>query len=186
MMKKSIAAALLCSGLFVSTGALADNHTVSMGYAQSHIKDFKNLRGVNAQYRYEWDSPVSIIGSLSYMDNNNETFYSYINGLPGKADLDVKYHSILAGPAYRINDYLSLYGLVGAAYTKANIEMTLFGVTGSMSESDSSTSFAYAAGLAINPTDNLSVNVGYEGSRSRLYDDKISLNGFNIGVGYRF
>ncbi len=32
---------------------------------------------------------------------------------------DIKYYSFLAGPAYRLNDYISFYGLVGISHTKA-------------------------------------------------------------------
>lgn len=51
----------------MSGSRLADNHTLSAGYAQSKVQDFKNIKGVNLQYRYEWDSPVSVVvvpGSL--------------------------------------------------------------------------------------------------------------------------
>ncbi|WP_435526336.1 Ail/Lom family outer membrane beta-barrel protein [Escherichia coli] len=51
--------------------------------------------------------------------------------------------------------------------------------------SKKSTSFAYAAGVMINPTSNITINVGYEGTRAKL-GDNYSMNGFNIGVGYRF
>ncbi|STI82989.1 PagC-like membrane protein [Escherichia coli] len=51
----------------LSGSRLADNHTLSAGYAQSKVQDFKNIKGVNLQYRYEWDSPVSVVGSFSYM-----------------------------------------------------------------------------------------------------------------------
>lgn len=40
----------------MSGSRLADNHTLSAGYAQSKVQDFKNIKGVNLQYRYEWDS----------------------------------------------------------------------------------------------------------------------------------
>ncbi|EEY3549660.1 Ail/Lom family protein, partial [Escherichia coli] len=48
----------------MSGSTLADNHTLSAGYAQSKVQDFKNIKGVNLQYRYEWDSPVSVVGSF--------------------------------------------------------------------------------------------------------------------------
>ena len=47
------------------------------------------------------------------------------------------------------------------------------------------TSFAYGAGIIINPRDYLTVNLGYEGTRINMADDH-RINGFNIGVGYRF
>ena len=50
----------------------------------------------------------------------------------------------------------------------------------------SKTAFAYGLGVAINPVENISVNIGYEGTRSKYYDQKMNFNGFNIGVGYKF
>ena len=184
---KVTAFALLCSGLFLSNSVFADSHTLSVGYAQSKIEDFKNIRGVNVQYRYEWNSPVSVIGSFSYMSGDDsyserQEDFGDIDGYDGK--IKVKYYSLLAGPAYRLNHYLSLYALAGLAHTKVNDKTTY--TTGYSEEFDANkTSFAYGAGVVINPTDSLSVNIGYEGTRVKFNDD-VALNGFNIGLGYRF
>ncbi|WP_156964249.1 Ail/Lom family outer membrane beta-barrel protein, partial [Trabulsiella guamensis] len=51
--------------------------------------------------------------------------------------------------------------------------------------SEKSTSFAYGFGVTFNPVDNLSINAGYEGTQANL-DGNRSINGFNVGVGYRF
>ncbi|MCP1437313.1 putative virulence related protein PagC [Erwinia persicina] len=187
MKVKITALALVCSGLLVSTGVLADSHTLSVGYAQSKVEDFKNIRGVNVQYRYEWDSPVSIIGSFSYMkgdDSYSERVEAFddISGYDGKTD--VKYYSFMAGPAWRINDYVSLYALAGMAHTKVEDKTTYLSAY-SEEDNASKTSFAYGAGVAINPTDYLSVNIGYEGTRVK-FNDNVAINGFNIGLGYRF
>lgn len=188
MMKmKSIAMALCCSGLLVSAGALADKQTVSLGYAQAKVESFKNLRGVNAQYRYEWESPLSIIGSFSYMqgdDSYSERVEAFgdISGYDVKTK--VKYYSLLVGPAYRINDYVSLYALAGMAHTKVK-DSTDYLTGYSESDNADKTSLAYGAGVTINPTDNLAVNIGYEGTRVK-FNDNVTVNGFNVGVGYRF
>ncbi|EIR4670723.1 outer membrane beta-barrel protein, partial [Escherichia coli] len=55
----------------------------------------------------------------------------------------------------------------------------------SESVSKKSTDFAYAVGVIINPWGNMSVNVGYEGTKADIYG-KHSVNGFTVGVGYRF
>lgn len=178
--------AAVAAGMF-SQAVQADSHTVSAGYAQSKVQDFKNLRGVNLQYRYEWDSPFSVVGSFSYMKADDsyselDNYNGEVSGYTGRAD--VKYTSLLAGPAYRINDYVSLYALAGLAHTKVDDKTTW---TGGYSEEYSSkkTSFAYGAGVAVNPVKNVAVNIGYEGTRVK-YDDTVSVNGFNISVGYRF
>ncbi len=72
---KKIALAVWVAATLTSGAALADNHTVSVGYAQSNVEDFKNIRGVNVQYRYEWDSPVSLMGSFTYMSGDQDEHY---------------------------------------------------------------------------------------------------------------
>lgn len=192
-MKKIATTIIVVSGLLGSACALADNHTVSVGYAQSKVQHFKNIRGVNVQYRYEWDSPVSVIGSFSYMKgDDSKSYYDEFKDFY-KHHADVKYYSFLAGPAYRVNDYVSLYGLAGVSHTKADGGYEWRNSVGAdepdghenSSLSGKSTRFAWAAGIAINPTENMSLNVGYEGSRADIYG-KRSINGFNVGVGYRF
>jgi len=46
---KKIALAVWVAATLTSGAALADNQTVSVGYAQSNVEDFKNIRGVNVQ-----------------------------------------------------------------------------------------------------------------------------------------
>lgn len=186
MKKKSLAVFVAAS--LASGAALADNHTVSLGYAQSKVENFKNIRGVNAQYRYEWDSPLSVIGSFTYMSGDDDQKY-YVDSDSVKNHIDVKYYSLMAGPVYRINEYVSLYALGGVAHTKADVDTKWVnagdGYTQKDSLSEKSTSFAYGAGVQFNPTDELAVNVGYEGTNADI-DGSHSINGWNVGVGYRF
>lgn len=193
MFKKVVIGCLLTSGVVMSANAMADNHTVSLGYSQSKVQDFKNIRGVNAQYRYEWDLPVSVIGSFTYMNGDDSGSYYDSAGDFYKNNLDVKYTSLLAGPAYRFNEYISLYGLAGIAVLKVDggyewrnsvgAEEPGGHETGSVSKK--SANFAYAVGFTVNPAENVSVNVGYEGTKVDL-DGSHSINGFNISAGYRF
>ncbi|WP_458864243.1 porin family protein, partial [Xenorhabdus khoisanae] len=66
-MKKPFLATLAVSGFMGGSLPHPDSNTVAVGYAQSKVQNFKNIRGVNLHYRYEMDSPVSIVGSLTYM-----------------------------------------------------------------------------------------------------------------------
>ncbi|EAY6854213.1 virulence membrane protein PagC, partial [Salmonella enterica] len=49
---------IILSTLFITTSVLvvnvaqADTNAFSVGYAQSKVQDFKNIRGVNVKYRY--------------------------------------------------------------------------------------------------------------------------------------
>lgn len=62
-----ICVAVLLTTAMASGMALADNHTVSIGYAQSKVQDFDDINGVNLQYRYEFNSTLSVVASFSYM-----------------------------------------------------------------------------------------------------------------------
>lgn len=185
---KKISLAVFVAASLASGAALADNQTVSLGYAQSKVENFKNIRGVNAQYRYEWDSPLSVIGSFTYMSGDDDQKY-YVDSDSVKNHIDVKYYSLMVGPAYRINEYVSLYALGGVAHTKADVDTKWVnagdGYTQKDSLSEKSTSFAYGAGVQFNPTEELAVNVGYEGTNADI-DGSHSINGWNVGVGYRF
>lgn len=190
MSKRSIIASAILAAVIASPAAIANNqHTVSIGYAQSKIEDFnKDLKGVNVQYRYEFEqSPLSVLGSFTYMsvdDNDNEEFENYSS----KFDVDVKYYSFLVGPAYRFNEYVSIYGNIGFAHAKADTkeDFVHYGIQEYDSDNATSNSFAYGAGVIINPIENISISAGYEGTRMKFYDDSISVNGFNITLGYRF
>ncbi|KGB02975.1 MULTISPECIES: Ail/Lom family outer membrane beta-barrel protein [Leclercia] len=186
-MKKLSLAVLVAAGL-ASGAALADNQTVSVGYAQSKVEDFKNIRGVNVQYRYEWDSPVSLMGSFTYMSGDEDEHY-YLFSDSVKNHIEAKYYSLLVGPAYRINDYVSLYALGGVARVKADGHTTWVNGGDNYTQRDSisekSTSFAYGAGVQFNPTPELAIGVGYEGTNADLGDD-YGINGWNLTVGYRF
>ncbi|OTA20243.1 virulence membrane protein PagC [Xenorhabdus beddingii] len=192
VMKKALLATLVVSGFMYGSFAYADTNTVAVGYAQSKVQDFKNIRGVNLHYRYEWDSPVSIIGSLTYMKGSESDSHKDNNSVE-KGNADVKYYSLMAGPAYRINDYVSVYGLLGFAHSK--IDVSINGtylkkngetVSHSANVNKKSTHIAYGAGVEVNPIQNLSLYAGYEGTSAKFNDNSHSINGFNIGIGYRF
>ncbi len=194
-MKKIAVVALALGSFLGSSAVLADNHTISLGYAQSRVQHFGNIRGGDIQYRYEWDSPFSVIGSFTYMKGNESEFNSYDNTdnppvkVKDHTKIDIKYYSLLAGPAYRINDYISPYGLVGVAHANAKSaydESIGDNTPSTEKNSFNATSFAYAAGIATNPIENLAINVGYEGTNVRIDGDNSNINGFNVGIGYRF
>ncbi|MBI6550305.1 Ail/Lom family outer membrane beta-barrel protein [Xenorhabdus sp. VLS] len=196
-MKKALLATLVVSSFMSGSFAYADSQTVAIGYAQSKVQNFKNIRGVNLHYRYEWDSPVSIIGSFTYMkgnESNGGTFKDRMaEDVAWKSNIDLKYYSLMVGPAYRINNYVSVYGLLGFAHSKVNgyfnrINRKQNGgiVTYTEKADKKSTNLAYGAGVEVNPIQNLSLYAGYEGSSVKDYDKSHGINGFNIGVGYRF
>lgn len=110
--------------LLASPLALAnDQHTVSFGYAQTHLSSLKNsdskdLRGFNFKYRYEFNETWGMLGSFTATRNEREN-YTWKEGKLHKNGSDsVDYGSLMFGPTYRFNDYVSLYGNAGIATMK--------------------------------------------------------------------
>ncbi len=196
-MKVLFMASVLTACLGMSTQVLASDQTVSLGYAYSNInmgmdmgmEGTKNLNGVNVKYRYDWDSPLSVISSFTYLNSNTKK--SFDLGDVVNISLDIKYFSLSVGPAYRLNSWLSVYGLLGINYNKSHATSTWESITGSNRSTNQNIqstkkSLMYGAGVQINPIDNIAIDIGYEASSVNVTDKKFTTNGFNIGVGYRF
>ena len=172
-MKKLIISTLVLSTLGFGMAAHAGQSTITAGYAQSKVQDFKNINGVNVKYRYEWDSPISVISSFTYMSGDKDESYNvYRDKVNNHAE--VKYYSLSVGPAYRFNQFVSVYAYNTYEYM------------GEESGNQKKTSFMYGVGFQVNPMENLAVDIGYEGSKLDAGGKNRSINGFNIGIGYRF
>ena len=179
MLVKNLSLGLLL-GFVASTSAMAATHTVSLGYGQSKINEsegLKDLKGVNVQYQYETQSPWGAVVSSSYLTGDETLAYD-----SGRDKIDGKYFSLLAGPSYRFNEYVSTYVLAGFSHVKAEVDELDFDGTYHSNAKNSETGFAYGVGLTVNPIQNVAINVGYEGTNV----DSTRFNGFNVGVGYRF
>lgn len=183
-MNKFIKNSLITSMIvFATSSTFAADHTVSVGYANMKVDDFKNLKGVNAQYRYETQSPWGAVVSSTYVSGKEDTQYDFDEVEHAK----VKYFSLLAGPSYRFNEYVSTYVLVGLAQTKSSYDFYDYGFNIYEHNSLKKTSVAYGVGVSVNPVENIAINLGYEGTRFKGFEDQTAkLNGFNISVGYKF
>lgn len=190
-MKKLCLALATCATLGMNFNAMADNHTFSLGFEQGKISDINDINGINIKYRYEWDSPISIITSFSYMGGSKSLTEKQMS-VTNHEEFKSKYYSLAVGPAYRFNEFVSIYGLAGFSFNKLNyIEKNVHDNSNRTSileeASISNTSFMYGAGIQINPIENISIDLGYEGSRLELLNGySKTINSFNIGVGYRF
>ena len=157
--------------LAVSAGsAFAGDATVSGGYAQSDMQGIANkANGFNLKYRYEFDGePLGVIGSFTYTEKNRTTG----EGVYNKG----QYYGFTAGPAYRLTDWASIYGVIGFGVGK-------FQQTDYPNKSDTSdVGVAYGAGVQFNPMENVALDFSYEQSRIRSVD----VGTWIAGVGYRF
>ncbi|MCT4701308.1 outer membrane protein OmpX [Enterobacteriaceae bacterium H20N1] len=168
-MKKIACLSALACVLAVSVGtATAATSTVTGGYAQSDMQGVANkTNGFNLKYRYENDTPLGYIGSFTYTEKDRTEDGVYNKG---------QYYGITAGPAYRLNDWASIYGVVGVGYGK-------FQTTDYPAKADTSDyGFSYGAGMQFNPIENVALDVSYEQSRIRNVD----VGTWIAGVGYRF
>ncbi|ATA18686.1 MAG: outer membrane protein OmpX [Gibbsiella quercinecans] len=172
MKKIACLSAVAACVLAMSAGsAFAGESTVSAGYAQGDFQGVANkANGFNLKYRYEFDnSPVGVIGSFTHLEKDRSEFGQYKKS---------QYDSITAGPAYRFNDWASIYGVIGVGYGK-NVNNAQ---DGSDRAGNSDYGFSYGAGMQFNPIQDVALDVGYEQSRIRSVD----VGTWNVGVGYRF
>ncbi len=172
-MKKIACLSALAAVLAVSAGSAVAQSTVSAGYAQSDYagRDANKANGFNLKYRYEEGSnPLGVIGSFTYTEKDRTE-----NGVYNKG----QYYGITAGPAYRLNDWASIYGVVGVGYGKFQQNQT---AGQSKTARSSDYGFSYGAGLQFNPIQNVALDFSYEQSRIRNVD----VGTWIAGVGYRF
>ena len=170
-MKKIACLSALAAVLAVSAGtAVAATSTVTGGYAQSDYQGVMNkANGFNLKYRYEQDNnPLGVIGSFTYTEKDRSENGAYNKG---------QYYGITAGPAYRLNDWASIYGVVGVGYGKFQDA-----ATPADKHDTSDYGFSYGAGVQFNPIENVALDFSYEQSRIRSVD----VGTWIAGVGYRF
>ena len=173
-MKKIACLSALAAVLAFSAGtAVAATSTVTGGYAQSDAQGAANkMNGFNLKYRYEQDNnPLGVIGSFTYTEKDRTDASGDYN--------KTQYYGITAGPAYRLNDWASIYGVVGVGYGKFQ-QTENQGLNRTASNSDYG--FSYGAGMQFNPIENVALDFSYEQSRIRNVD----VGTWIAGVGYRF
>ncbi|EDR5177707.1 Ail/Lom family outer membrane beta-barrel protein [Salmonella enterica] len=224
-MKKLVVMTTVISALFFGMGvanAAAGQSTISIGYAQFHsnglknainsdkrdaydlfdsdayhIGDYKDPKGFNIKYRYEFSDQWGIISSFSYAKAKSNSSINAIDPdssdvVKGKGNSKVDYYNIMVGPAYRVNDYVSGYAMLGIATSNIKSSGNLFydlsyttGTTGSYSgtENDRDTALSYSIGFQVNPISNIAIDVAYEGAG---HGSNGQVSGFNVGIGYSF
>jgi putative virulence related protein PagC len=169
----------------------AGTQTASLGWAHSEMSSLDSLNGVNLKYRYETASPLSVIGSFTWL-KGDQKFVSYAGRDRIENKADVKSYSLMAGPAWRLNEYISFYGLLGVNNVKADVRsrwfnwQSTFADKGYLTENHKKTAIAYGVGIQLNSLENIAVDIGYEGSTFEMAGKDYHLNGFNLAVGYRF
>lgn len=177
-MKKLFSFAALMA--VASFHAQAADHTISLGYAQTDIKQFNDpLRGFTLKYRFEGNSPLGVMASWT-----GTADIDTLSGIEPGAKLTTvsettrSYGSLHIGPVFRFNPLVSSYATLG--YSKFSLESKMVGKGTSKIEDDN---FGLGGGLEFNVSRSFAVNTGVE--YTQLLDDSRSLT-YSLALGYRF
>ncbi|ELM3722607.1 Ail/Lom family outer membrane beta-barrel protein [Edwardsiella piscicida] len=185
-MKKQIAGLVLgAAGILTVQVAQAGSSTLSLGYAQSKVQNFKNMPGVNLQYRYEWDSALSVMASLSVLQNDVDSTTHWW-GVTSQDHVKARYNSLLIGPAWRLNEAVSLYAAAGMSHSQMARDYVSSAGQAPIHYADTVNALAYGGGVLVNLSAHVTANLGYEGSQTRVQGQRRHVNGVNVGLGYRF
>jgi len=134
-------------------------------------------------------SPDAVRGIFGYEFNPNLAFEGMlavglsddgvkVNGTSVNASAEVRHlFGFYVKPKYKFTPQFEVFGRAGFSKGKAKIS----GAGGSASESESGLSFGVGASYAINQT--VSVNFDY---MSYLDESDVSVDGFTLGLGYKF
>ncbi len=72
------------------------------------------MNGLNVKHRNEINDQWDWLGTVSYMKGDKKLDDRRIDpDLLGNIKRDTKYYSVMAGPTYRFNENVSVYGMVG-------------------------------------------------------------------------
>ncbi|HFT7668204.1 TPA: Ail/Lom family outer membrane beta-barrel protein [Serratia marcescens] len=172
---------LLLLGTLTFGVEAANKNTVSLGYAQSHGSLSQDARGGNVNYRYDITDVWGVITSYTHTNTAIDTG-GVRNGRPYTLYANLRYDAFAAGPTYRFNPYVSIYGALGLARGKAKAEGAFAGASINRQRSESDNGTVYIAGLQINVTPEIAMNAHYEYSQL----GGIDVNTWMLGAGYRF
>lgn len=186
-MKFLVSSMVILGTLLTATAAQAQHQSVALGYAQSKIRGSGTLRGASVKYRYEDEenAPWGIMGSATWMKGSDSFGFVDQTGKQSR-NYDVAYYSALVGPALRVNNWMSFFADMGVAHV--DVDKTAHNETLQTTDTHSHayTGFAWGLGIIFNPTENVTLNVGYEGTDIDIYGDRSISSTFDFGVGYRF
>ncbi|XPE41105.1 outer membrane protein OmpX [Shigella flexneri] len=169
-MKKIACLSALAAVLAFSAGT-AVAVTSSYGWLRSERCSGRSeqMNGFNLKYRYEQDNTRWVLSVPSLTLKKVVPMLWRLQQNP--------VYGITAGPAYRLNDWASIYGVVGVGYGKFQ---------NAASPADNHTTsdygFSYGAGLQFNPNRKRCSGLLLEQSRIRSVD----VGTWIAGVGYRF
>lgn len=151
--------------------------TLSVGYEKSTVNNHssrldENPTGMNGKLRMEINDDWGVMLSLT----NTHYAKDYYYGRFRYATEELDYFSLLPGPSYRFNKYISAYALAGWGYGESNNSI------GWANEDYSASTLAVGVGLQFNLTKSIAIDTEWE--YAKLDDYKV--NTWRVGLGYHF
>ncbi|EOW4438277.1 Ail/Lom family outer membrane beta-barrel protein [Shigella sonnei] len=169
-------------------------------FVRGHDGKEKSPLGMNIKYRYEITDEIGVTTSFAWARSmtNAQAFIDVKPSDPSRevkkpaasarTDIRANYWSLLSGPSWRFNEYLSVYSMAGVAVAKVTYDLkvndNLNGGVGSFSESNSTkkTSIAWSVGAQFNFNESVTMDVTYESSGSGDW----KTDGLFAGIGLKF
>lgn len=188
-----------------TVNSFVNNSLISSGqYTNASVTGYegkeKSPQGINIKYRYEITDDFGVITSFTWTRSLTNT-QSFVNveavdkntqiknpAASGRTDIRANYWSVLAGPTWRFNDYVSLYAMTGMGVAKVNADfkikdnLNIGAGNYSVSDSIKKISLAWAAGAQFNFNESVTMDVAYEGSGSGDWRS----SGMVVGIGLKF
>jgi len=190
---------LICTVFFFTPAAHGEfiAPTLMLGYQYVNIDNYGHASGPVFMYKTN-SAPLSFVGKLTaakhYWQNQQHSCNrgdTKCQNAAWSSTYNVRnaeYFSALFGPAYRLTDAVSLFGLAGISHTK--IEDPFEGRKDSPhlqpNKSHSSNHMAYTIGLAFSPYRDLSIDLGYEMSHTTFNEKEHFTGSRFFTVGYKF
>ena len=167
---------------------------------RGHDGKGKSPQGMSIRYRYEITDEIGVITSFTWVRSMTNA-QAFIDINPGdesrevknpaasaRTDIRANYWSLLSGPSWRFNEYLSVYAMAGMGVAKVTTDLkindNLNHGADSFSESKSTkkTALAWAAGAQFNLNESVAMDVAYESSGSGDW----RTSGVIVGIGLKF
>ena len=125
------------------------------------------------------DAPVGII--TTYI---NKTQIETPNALLVNPGTESQYSSFGIGPSVKLGDYVTAYGVIGAAGDSRSSYQTAIPVQALTLDNDSR---MYGVGMQIRPTQDWQIDMKYQNANLNSgADSSRQVNYFNVGIGYKF
>lgn len=183
-MRKLIASSiLLAAGTTTGQAAAAGyDTTISVGYA-TIVSDSEfgsgmgpdgfNIKGISRRS----DLPIGFI--TSFTSTGSTTDYDVNTGIGVVVtNFDYSYKSLMIGPTYHPSDDITLYGMLGMAWSEGEISR--------LDASIDREAAAYGFGAQYRVIDQLVIDASYENSALNDIGSGFDSGTLTVGVGYTF